>query len=75
MQIVRRLVSVLVAGTLLTSCDGSATTPSTMPTGPASGDVTTYRGDASRTGVMQGQARGDHGVGEPAGRGRAGRRR
>ena len=54
MRIVRLLVSGLVAGTLLTSCGGSATTPSAMPTSPASGDVTTYRGDAGRTGVMQG---------------------
>jgi outer membrane protein assembly factor BamB len=54
MQVVRPLVGVLVAGTLLTSCGGSAAAPSVVPTSPASGDVTTYRGDAGRTGAMQG---------------------
>ena len=54
MRIVRPLVSILIAGTVLTSCGGLATTPSAMPTSPASGDVTTYRGDAGRTGVMPG---------------------
>ncbi len=54
MRIVRPLVSILIAGTVLTSCGGLATTPSAMPTNPASGDVTTYRGDAGRTGVMPG---------------------
>ena len=54
MRLARPLVSVLVAGTILTSCGGPASTPSAVPTSPASGDVTTYRGDAGRTGVMEG---------------------
>jgi outer membrane protein assembly factor BamB len=54
MQILRPLASVLVAGACLISCGGSATTPSAVPTSRTSGDVTTYRGDAGRTGVMQG---------------------
>lgn len=54
MQIVRALVSVLVAGAVVTSCGGSAASPRAVTRAPASGDVATYRGDAGRTGVMPG---------------------
>src|SRR4051812_19262721 len=54
MHIVRRLATALVAGTLLTACGGPTVTPTPVPPSPASGDVTTYRGDAARTGVMPG---------------------